>query len=31
MTLIEDFIEGVAYFSDIYAVRGMKIVLLGTD
>ena len=31
VTLIEDFIEGAAVFSDIYASSGMKIVLSGTD
>ena len=31
VTLIEDFIEGAALFSDIYASSGMKIVLSGTD
>ena len=31
VTLMEDFIEGAALFSDIYASSGMKIVLLGTD
>ena len=31
VTLIEDFIEGAALFSDIYAGSGMKIVLTGTD
>ena len=31
VTLIEDFIEGAALFSDIYAASGMKIVLSGTD
>ena len=31
VTLIEDFIEGAALFSDIYASSGMKIVLTGTD
>lgn len=31
MTLMEDFIEGSALFSDIYASSGMKIVLFGTD
>lgn len=31
VTLIEDFIEGAAVFSDIYASSGMKIVLTGTD
>lgn len=30
-TLIEDFIEGAAIFSDIYASSGMKIVLSGAD
>lgn len=30
-TLIEDFIDGAALFSDIFAVSGMKIVLSGTD
>ena len=28
---MEDFIEGAAIFSDIYASSGMKIVLSGTD
>ncbi len=31
VTLMEDFIEGAALFSDIYATSGMKIVLSGTD
>lgn len=31
VTLTEDFIEGAAIFSDIYASSGMKIVLSGTD
>lgn len=31
VTLIEDFIEGAALFSDIFASCGMKIVLSGTD
>lgn len=31
VTLMEDFIEGAALFSDIYAARGIKIVLSGTD
>ena len=31
VTLIEDFVEGAALFSDIYASSGMKIVLSGTD
>lgn len=31
VTLMEDFIEGAALFSDIYASSGMKIVLSGTD
>ena len=31
VTLAEDFIEGAALFSDIYAASGMKIVLSGTD
>ena len=31
VTLIEDFIEGAALFSDIYAGSGMKLVLSGTD
>lgn len=31
VTLTEDFIEGTALFSDIYASSGMKIVLSGTD
>lgn len=30
-TLIEDFIDGAALFSDIFATSGMKIVLSGTD
>ena len=30
-TLIEDFIEGAALFSDIFAASGLKIVLSGTD
>ena len=30
-TLMEDFIEGAALLSDIYAATGMKIVLSGTD
>ena len=30
-TLMEDFIEGAALFSDVYASSGMKIVLSGTD
>lgn len=30
-TLIEDFIDGAALFSDIFAASGMKIVLSGTD
>lgn len=30
-TLLKDFIEGAALFSDIYAASGMKIVLSGTD
>ena len=30
-TLMEDFIEGAALFSDIFAACGMKIVLSGTD
>lgn len=29
--LLEDFIESAALFSDIFATRGMKIVLSGTD
>lgn len=31
VTLMDDFIEGAAVFSDIYASSGMKIVLSGTD
>ena len=31
VTLMEDFIEGAALFSDIFAASGMKIVLSGTD
>lgn len=31
VTLMEDFIEDAAIFSDIYASSGMKIVLFGTD
>ena len=31
VTLIEDFVEGAALFSDIYGGSGMKIVLSGTD
>ena len=31
VTLMEDFIEGAALFSDIFAACGMKIVLSGTD
>ena len=31
VTLIEDFIDSAALFSDIYATMGMKIVLSGTD
>ncbi len=31
VTLMEDFIEGAALLSDIYASSGMKIVLTGTD
>ena len=31
VTLIEDFIEGAALFSDVFAACGMKIVLSGTD
>ena len=30
-TLMDDFIEGAALFSDVYAASGMKIVLSGTD
>lgn len=30
-TLMEDFIDGAALFSDVYAATGMKIVLSGTD
>lgn len=31
VTLLEDFIEGAALFSDVFASCGMKIVLTGTD
>ena len=31
VTLMEDFIEGAALFSDVFAASGMKIVLSGTD
>lgn len=31
VTLMDDFIEGAALFSDVYAPMGMKIVLSGTD
>ena len=31
ITLMDDFIEGAALFSDVYAASGMKIVLSGTD
>lgn len=31
VTLMEDFIDSAALFSDIYAAQGMKIVLSGTD
>ena len=31
VTLMEDFIDGAAVFSDVYAPMGMKIVLSGTD
>ena len=31
VTLLDDFIEGVALFSDVFAASGMKIVLSGTD
>ena len=31
VTLMEDFVEGAALFSDIFASSGMKIVLCGTD
>ena len=31
VTLMEDFVEGAALFSDIYASSGIKIVLSGTD
>lgn len=30
-TLMEDFIEGAALFSDVFAAGGMKVVLSGTD
>ena len=31
VTLMKDFIEGAALFSDIFAASGMKVVLSGTD
>lgn len=31
VTLMDDFVEGAALFSDVYATRGIKIVLSGTD
>lgn len=31
VTLMDDFIDSAALFSDVYAVQGMKIVLSGTD
>ena len=31
VTLLNDFIEGAALFSDVFAASGMKIVLSGTD
>ena len=31
VTLMEDFIEGAAVFSDVFAASGMKIILSGTD
>ncbi len=31
VTLVEDFLEGAALLSDVYAANGMKIVLCGTD
>lgn len=31
VTLMDDFVEGAALFSDVYATSGMKIVLSGTD
>lgn len=31
VTLLKDFIDGAALFSDVYAIMGMKIVLSGTD
>ncbi len=31
VTLLADFVEGAALFSDVYATRGIKIVLSGTD
>ena len=31
VTLMEDFIDGAAVFSDVFAASGMKIVLSGTD
>ena len=31
VTLMDDFIDGAALFSDVFATSGMKIVLSGTD
>ena len=31
VTLMDDFIDGAALFSDVYAMMGMKIILSGTD
>ena len=31
VTLMDDFIDSAALFSDVYAARGMKIILSGTD
>ncbi len=31
ITLMDDFIDGAALFSDVYAMMGMKIILSGTD
>ena len=31
VTLLDDFIDGAALFSDVYAMMGMKIILSGTD
>ena len=31
VTLMEDFIDGAAVFSDVFAASGMKVILSGTD